>query len=551
MADELEDEGGLVETATQRRFGLTAVSPRERSLGPRLLPRLGAGAATGLLALLVLTQLGPEPPFSVAGASLGAAVACALLPRLGWIATAVAACLWLASPEAGREGTALVLAAACVPVPLLLPRAGLWWSVPALAPLLGTIGLAPMFVGVAALAPTPRRRAGLGAAGFLWLAFAEIATGRSLLFGIPSGALPRPEWAGSAGQGRRRRDRAAAQLAGAAPRAGLRGLRGAAAAARARPLPGVRPDRRRRVGRRVGRRAGGHRATCWPPRPRWSRHAAGSRARWEPRSWRWPWPAPRRPQTCPRARRPLPRLRTTLRFPMSMLRNLEAKLGGLVEGAFGRAFKSRVQPVELAHKLAKEMEDNQVVSVSRVYVPNHYRVFLSPDDREQFTSYEPALRKELSDYLLEHARSEGLALTSRPQIDLETDERLGLGEFGIQAQLLGGLGEDEEAPEAEGAPSAGDFGHTMVYSPTAAPRVEPGPATAGSRQALLVGAGQAQRAERLARAHGPQPRVRHHGQRPERLAPARRAALRGRALDGGRPGLDERHQGERAPRGSA
>jgi hypothetical protein len=170
---------------------------------------------------------------------------------------------------------------------------------------------------------------------------------------------------------------------------------------------------------------------------------------------------------------------------MSMLRNLEAKLGGLVEGAFGRAFKSRVQPVELAQKLAKEMEDNQVVSVSRVYVPNHYRVFLSPDDREQFSSYEPALRKELSDYLLEHARAEGLALTSRPQIDLETDERLGLGEFGIQAQLLGDL--EEEESEERGGPSQGDFGHTMVYSPTAAPRVEPGPSTSGSRQALLVG----------------------------------------------------------------
>jgi predicted component of type VI protein secretion system len=170
---------------------------------------------------------------------------------------------------------------------------------------------------------------------------------------------------------------------------------------------------------------------------------------------------------------------------MSMLRNLEAKLGGLVEGAFGRAFKSRVQPVELAHKLAKEMEDNQVVSVSRVYVPNHYRVFLSPDDREQFSSYEPALRKELSDYLLEHARAEGLALTSRPQIDLETDDRLGLGEFGIQAQLLGDIGEEES--EEQPGPSQGDFGHTMVYSPTSAPRVEPGPSTTGSRQALLVG----------------------------------------------------------------
>jgi hypothetical protein len=152
---------------------------------------------------------------------------------------------------------------------------------------------------------------------------------------------------------------------------------------------------------------------------------------------------------------------------MSMLRNLEAKLGGLVEGAFGRAFRTSVQPVELAHKLAKEMEDNQMASVSRVYVPNHYRVYLSPQDREQFASYEPALRKELSDYLLEHARQEQFALSTRPQVEFHTDERLDLGEFGIQAELVA-LPEEEERPEAEGAPapSAGDFGHTMVYSPS-------------------------------------------------------------------------------------
>jgi len=172
---------------------------------------------------------------------------------------------------------------------------------------------------------------------------------------------------------------------------------------------------------------------------------------------------------------------------MSVLRNLEAKLGGLVEGAFGRAFKTSVQPVELAHKLAKEMEDNQMVSVSRIYVPNHYRVFLSPKDREQFESYEPALRKELSDYLLEHSRQERFALTSRPQVEFHTDERLALGEFGIQAQLLGGPEEEEDAGGAEVAPSAGDFGHTMVYSPDRAPqRLEP---ELGRRQALLVSEG--------------------------------------------------------------
>jgi hypothetical protein len=142
---------------------------------------------------------------------------------------------------------------------------------------------------------------------------------------------------------------------------------------------------------------------------------------------------------------------------MSVLRNLEQKLGGLVEGAFGRAFKTSVQPVE-------------------------------PKDREQFASYEPALRKELSDYLLEHGRQERFALTSRPQVEFHTDERLALGEFGIQAQLLGGPEEEEEAGgQEEAAPSAGDFGHTMVYSPDRAPhRLEP---ELDRRQALLVSEG--------------------------------------------------------------
>jgi hypothetical protein len=171
---------------------------------------------------------------------------------------------------------------------------------------------------------------------------------------------------------------------------------------------------------------------------------------------------------------------------VSVLRNLEAKLEGLVGGAFSRAFKSRVQPVEIARKLAKEMTDNQSVSISRTYVPNHYTVWLSPQDREQFEGYEDGLKKELSDYLLEHARQEGLALTSRPQVEFMTDERLELGEFGIQAQLLEAEA-DEEPAGADMAPSAGDFGHTMVYSPDRAARKLEAPPSRG--QALLVGEG--------------------------------------------------------------
>ena len=143
---------------------------------------------------------------------------------------------------------------------------------------------------------------------------------------------------------------------------------------------------------------------------------------------------------------------------MSVLRNLESKLAGLVEGTFSRAFKSEVRPVEIARKLAREMDEHRVQSLSRTYVPNEYAVWLSPHDREQFASYEDELRRELSGYLLEHARRERVALLTPPEITFKTDERLRLGEFGIQARLV----RPQDDPRAE--PSQGEEGHTMVYS---------------------------------------------------------------------------------------
>src|ERR1700754_5222922 len=143
---------------------------------------------------------------------------------------------------------------------------------------------------------------------------------------------------------------------------------------------------------------------------------------------------------------------------MSVLRNLESKLAGLVEGTFSRAFKSEVRPVEIARKLAREMDEQRVQSLSRVYAPNEYAVYLSPEDRAQFAGYEDDLAAELSGYLLEHARSEKLALPTRPQVEFRTDERLRLGEFGIQARLV-------RPPEDEYHDAGqGDEGHTMVYS---------------------------------------------------------------------------------------
>jgi FhaA, N-terminal domain/FHA domain len=143
---------------------------------------------------------------------------------------------------------------------------------------------------------------------------------------------------------------------------------------------------------------------------------------------------------------------------MSVLRNLESKLAGLVEGTFSRAFKSEVRPVEIARKLTREMDQNKVQSLSRTYAPNEYAVWLSPEDRKQFEGYEDDLATELSGYLLEHARRERIALVTAPKITFRTDDRLRLGEFGIQARLVRPPQHEEEQP------SQGDHGHTMVYT---------------------------------------------------------------------------------------
>jgi hypothetical protein len=146
---------------------------------------------------------------------------------------------------------------------------------------------------------------------------------------------------------------------------------------------------------------------------------------------------------------------------MSVLRTLESKIAGLVEGTFSRAFRSEVRPVEIARKLAREMEDHKAPSLSRTYVPNEYRVFLSPRDRARFADYEDALVTELAGYLLEHARRERLSLLSRPVIEFETDDRLGLGEFGIQTSVV------HPAPDAAAEPAEAhedQVGRTMVYS---------------------------------------------------------------------------------------
>jgi hypothetical protein len=206
--DDLSDEGGLVEPATLERFGISRVGagprPREErepmdveARAAQLAFRAGAGLASGGLTLAGLTAFGLDPSFSPLGAAAIVAVLTVVFPRIGWIAGMAVVIGWLGSPGPDHEGTALMLAAGAIPVPFLIPRAGLWWSVPAAAPLLGAAAMGPLYVAIAGLASTAWRRAGLAAAGFLWLVITEALSGHQLLYGAPDGTKAHSLWESS------------------------------------------------------------------------------------------------------------------------------------------------------------------------------------------------------------------------------------------------------------------------------------------------------------------------------------------------------------------
>jgi hypothetical protein len=177
-----------------------AARPRRRP-APLLAGHVLPGLAAGGLVTLALAALAPEgvtaatTPSPVPTGALAAAVV-GLLPRVGWLATALILLGWLAG-EASLTGAALVIACGLAPIPLLLPLRGRAWSVPFAAPLLGVALLAGAYPALAGQARTLWRRAALGALGFWLLVLAEPLADRTLFYGSVRGTAPAGGWEGS------------------------------------------------------------------------------------------------------------------------------------------------------------------------------------------------------------------------------------------------------------------------------------------------------------------------------------------------------------------
>ena len=117
----------------------------------------------------------------------------------------------------------------------------------------------------------------------------------------------------------------------------------------------------------------------------------------------------------------------------------ERRLERMVEGAFARAFKSGLRPVELGRRLVREMDDNRSVGVrGGTVVPNAFKVSLSASDLEQFEGVQDSLERELADAAREHARDEGYTFMGPVEVHLDEDDRLHTGAFQIVGRMVEG-----------------------------------------------------------------------------------------------------------------
>lgn len=137
------------------------------------------------------------------------------------------------------------------------------------------------------------------------------------------------------------------------------------------------------------------------------------------------------------------------------LRDFERRLGGLVEGLFSKTFRSGVQPVEIAKRVVRAMDDGKQVAISEVWAPNRFEISLSNDDAPRFQQIEVALVGELKRLVLETASERGWGLVGPPEVELFVDQDMRKGDLDVEASLV--EGEEKVVPTPTPAPERAEL----------------------------------------------------------------------------------------------
>jgi len=122
------------------------------------------------------------------------------------------------------------------------------------------------------------------------------------------------------------------------------------------------------------------------------------------------------------------------------LQQFERRLERLVEGAFAKAFRGQLQPVELGRRLTREMDLHRTVGVRGLNAPNHFDVYLATADYERFESFGDVLNRELVEAVREHAGRERYQFLGPVEIVIHEDPDLQASVFAIESEMNAGSG---------------------------------------------------------------------------------------------------------------
>ncbi|MGH8896960.1 MAG: FhaA domain-containing protein [Egibacteraceae bacterium] len=124
---------------------------------------------------------------------------------------------------------------------------------------------------------------------------------------------------------------------------------------------------------------------------------------------------------------------------MSILRDFEKRLEGAVEGFFARAFRSGLQPVELAKALQRYAANYQQVGIEGVFIPNVFRFTLAEDDVERFAGFSESLARELADVVRRTAEDRGWQTKGPVRIEVEAAPHVLVGTYELRGRAEAGV----------------------------------------------------------------------------------------------------------------
>jgi hypothetical protein len=167
---------------------------------------------------------------------------------------------------------------------------------------------------------------------------------------------------------------------------------------------------------------------------------------------------------------------------LGILNEFERRLEHAIEGAFTKAFRTGLQPVELANRILREMESGKTVGVREVWVPNRFVLKLAKPDRDRFQAAESSLRRELERVVKEGAQERGWGLVGPPQVEFDTDPSLKRGDYSCEASLVEGPMPESATEDASGRPVDRQEGELLLLE-----KGKPGKAFPLDKDRVIIG----------------------------------------------------------------